>query len=57
MTISVGVAWQAASDHRDPADLVDHAKQALYRAKHAGRNCMQLATLADAPEPRAGQPA
>jgi diguanylate cyclase (GGDEF)-like protein len=57
VTISVGVAWQAADDERNPADLVDRADQALYRAKHAGRNCVQLATVSDALEPRAGQPA
>lgn len=43
VTISVGVAWQAAGDEREPDDLVDRADQALYRAKHAGRNCVQLA--------------
>ncbi|EMR0603515.1 TPA: GGDEF domain-containing protein [Stenotrophomonas maltophilia] len=43
VTISVGVAWQSASDEREPDDLVDRADQALYRAKHAGRNCVQLA--------------
>lgn len=43
VTISVGVGWQSASDEREPDDLVDRADQALYRAKHAGRNCVQLA--------------
>ena len=43
VTISVGVAWQAAGGEREPDDLVDRADQALYRAKHAGRNCVQLA--------------
>lgn len=43
VTISVGVAWQAAGDEREPDDLVDRADQTLYRAKHAGRNCVQLA--------------
>ncbi|HDS1654928.1 TPA: GGDEF domain-containing protein [Stenotrophomonas maltophilia] len=43
VTISVGVAWQAAGDEREPDDLVDRADQALYRAKHAGRNCVQFA--------------
>jgi two-component system cell cycle response regulator len=36
ITISVGIAGLAASDN--PASLLKRADQALYRAKHAGRN-------------------
>ncbi|MCU1000572.1 GGDEF domain-containing protein [Stenotrophomonas maltophilia] len=43
VTISIGVAWQAAHEQADPRGLVDRADQALYRAKHAGRNCVQAA--------------
>jgi PleD family two-component response regulator len=35
------VAWQAPGEDRDPRDLVERADQALYRAKHAGRNCVR----------------
>ncbi|HID8537954.1 TPA: GGDEF domain-containing protein [Stenotrophomonas maltophilia] len=55
VTISVGVAWQSASDEREPDDLVDRADQALYRAKHAGRNCVQLAPAEVAGEATAGR--
>lgn len=41
VTISIGVAWQAPGEDRDPRDLVERADQALYRAKHAGRNCVR----------------
>ena len=41
VTISIGVAWQAHGEDRDPRDLVERADQALYRAKHAGRNCVR----------------
>ncbi|MEX5404167.1 GGDEF domain-containing protein [Stenotrophomonas sp. WED208] len=55
VTISVGVAWQAAGDEREPDDLVDRADQALYRAKHAGRNCVQLAPDATTEEEADGR--
>lgn len=41
VTISIGVAWQAPGEDGDPRGLVERADQALYRAKHAGRNCVR----------------
>lgn len=55
VTISIGVAWQAAGDDREPRDLVDRADQALYQAKHAGRNCVHAAPPAEAEQARPGQ--
>ncbi|WP_409460173.1 GGDEF domain-containing protein [Stenotrophomonas maltophilia] len=46
VTISIGVAWQPPGAETAPGDLVDRADQALYRAKHAGRNCVRTATAA-----------
>ncbi|PJL73607.1 hypothetical protein B9Y61_10700 [Stenotrophomonas maltophilia] len=50
VTISVGVAWQAAHEQADPRGLVERADQALYRAKHAGRNCVHAAPALEAGE-------
>lgn len=50
VTISIGVAWQAAHDQGDPRSLVERADQALYRAKHAGRNCVHAAPAVEAGE-------
>lgn len=55
VTISVGVAWQAAGDEREPSDLVAHADQALYRAKRDGRNCVHLAPAPGTAEAPSGQ--
>ncbi|HDS1580431.1 TPA: GGDEF domain-containing protein [Stenotrophomonas maltophilia] len=55
VTISVGVAWQAASDPAAPLDLVDRADQALYQAKHAGRNRVHVAADAGSAENRPGR--
>lgn len=43
VTISIGIAWQAPDPHSDPAELVDAADKALYRAKNAGRNRVEMA--------------
>jgi two-component system cell cycle response regulator len=41
VTVSVGIA--AWSGVRDPAELIDRADTALYRAKHSGRDRVELA--------------
>jgi diguanylate cyclase (GGDEF)-like protein len=43
VTASLGVASFVPSRDRTPEDLVQQADAALYRAKQAGRNCVQLA--------------
>jgi len=53
VTISIGMAWQAAHDEGDPRSLVERADQALYRAKHAGRNCVHAAPAVEAGEQHA----
>jgi diguanylate cyclase (GGDEF)-like protein len=50
VTISIGVAWRPHDTEAAPGDLVDRADQALYRAKHAGRNCVRMATAAGGDE-------
>jgi len=57
VTISVGVAWQPASDESAPADLVGRADQALYRAKHAGRNRVHLSSAMQSSDEPVGPPA
>lgn len=54
VTISVGVAWRATSDEHESGDLVARADQALYLAKHAGRDCVQLAPARQTGEEAAG---
>jgi diguanylate cyclase (GGDEF)-like protein len=40
VTVSIGIACAASTkDAKTPEALVEQADQALYRAKHAGRNC------------------
>ncbi len=43
VTISAGVAFNAAGSERDAQALVRAADEALYQAKHGGRNCVVLA--------------
>ncbi|MCZ6454326.1 MAG: diguanylate cyclase [Alphaproteobacteria bacterium] len=40
MTLSIGVSQYRPADSED--DLIARADAALYAAKHAGRNCVQL---------------
>jgi diguanylate cyclase (GGDEF)-like protein len=47
LTISVGVATTTAGDRGSPAQLIRIADDALYRAKHQGRNCVVLARFSD----------
>ena len=42
VTISVGIAIQAAQEADDPDALLQRADVALYRAKNTGRNCVVL---------------
>lgn len=40
-SISLGVAALVPDAHNSPADVMRRADQALYQAKHAGRNCVE----------------
>jgi diguanylate cyclase (GGDEF)-like protein len=46
VTISIGVASAPAARIKSPRDLVEKADKALYRAKHNGRNQVQIAETA-----------
>jgi diguanylate cyclase (GGDEF)-like protein len=43
VTISLGVATTMPTDETCPRDLLAAADRALYEAKRAGRNCVQVA--------------
>jgi GGDEF domain-containing protein len=45
ITCSLGVAFSDAPNRIDVASLVHAADEALYCAKQAGRNCVQVAPL------------
>lgn len=42
LTISIGVACKVASEESSPDDLIEMADNALYQAKHTGRNCSRV---------------
>jgi diguanylate cyclase (GGDEF)-like protein len=44
VTVSIGLAWRQPA-HRDPQDFIQAADEALYRAKRAGRNRLEVAGI------------
>lgn len=42
VTVSVGVATMVPSSHLDLSILINNADQALYKAKHQGRNRVEV---------------
>jgi diguanylate cyclase (GGDEF)-like protein len=49
ITISVGIASRVPMPSDDPLELVADADDALYRAKHEGRNCVRVAVASASP--------
>lgn len=49
ITISVGIASRVPTPSDDPLALVADADDALYRAKHEGRNCVRVAVASVSP--------
>jgi diguanylate cyclase (GGDEF)-like protein len=45
VTVSIGVA-EPSTRYRQPEQVIQAADQALYRAKHKGRNRVELASTA-----------
>jgi diguanylate cyclase (GGDEF)-like protein len=45
VTVSIGIA-EPSTRYRQPEQVIQAADQALYRAKHKGRNRVELATTA-----------
>jgi len=52
VTISIGVAGRIAVEGFTPQELIQRADKAMYRAKHAGRNCVRVWTNDDPPTTR-----
>jgi diguanylate cyclase (GGDEF)-like protein len=52
VTVSLGVASMAPDEATEPVELIAAADGALYRAKHSGRNRVQVASEAGEREPR-----
>jgi diguanylate cyclase len=50
-TASFGVASAIPDHHITPQDILAAADNALYRAKHDGRNCVRSATPAPSDQP------
>ncbi|MBY0243644.1 MAG: GGDEF domain-containing protein [Burkholderiaceae bacterium] len=48
VTVSVGIATMSGADQYDVPGLINAADRALYAAKHAGRNCVQMHTTTPA---------
>lgn len=44
VTASLGIALANTENGLSPRELIHQADQALYRAKSAGRNCVELAS-------------
>lgn len=47
ITLSMGITSRVACERTSPADLINLADSALYKAKASGRNCYQVAEVVD----------